>query len=104
MTATHTPATTEPVQPPTEPTRTAVKSRGGLIVGLGVLACVAACAAPLVLAGGLLAGLGALFTDSDVLGPLILTATGGGVLLWWQRRRTAAARAAAGTCGCGGGC
>ena len=79
-----------------------MKARVG--VGLAMFACVAACTLPLLVTGGLVAGLGALFTDSKLLGPLVLGVTGVAALMWWQRRRAAATRTAAGSCGCGGGC
>jgi len=84
------------------------KSKGPLAAGLVMLACVAACTLPLLLAGGLAAGVSALFTDSDIVAPVILGATGAGAIWWWQRKKSAAKTAAAspggGSCGCGGGC
>ena len=89
--------------------QTLKKGKGPLTVGLAMLACVVACAAPLLLAGGLTAGLGALFTGSEVLPVAILAATAAGAYFWWRRKKAAAkalaAGGAGGSCGCGsGGC
>jgi predicted lipid-binding transport protein (Tim44 family) len=82
-------------------------SKGLLAAGLAMLACLAACTLPLLLAGGLAAGLGALFNSWNVAAVMILVATAGGAVIW-QRRKQTTSRAAAATgaiCGCeGGGC
>lgn len=60
-----------------------------------MLACVAACTAPLLLAGGLTAGLGGLLSGSEIVPGIILATTALGAHLWWLRKRRASVSGAA---------
>ncbi|MEP7055051.1 MAG: hypothetical protein ABI912_07355 [Actinomycetota bacterium] len=79
------------------------RNKARIAATLTAIACAAACAVPLLIAGGVTAGLGALFTDSDLLGPALLAATAAGGFVWWQRKRAGASKAAA-AAGSGDGC
>jgi mercuric ion transport protein len=85
------------------PVDTMPPRRSRITGGLAVLACVACCALPLLVAAGVLTTAGAAIAEKTlyaVAAGLVAAALG----MWWlHRRRSARRAAAAGATGCGGG-
>jgi fructose-1,6-bisphosphatase/inositol monophosphatase family enzyme len=80
---------TGPILIEVQPSPNPRASRGSLVAGLAMFACVAACALPALLAGGLVAGVGALVKGWNVIAVVILVATAGGIVVRRRRKRTA---------------